>query len=94
LFIRVSPAGTGTDPATLDTVGRSLARSGLVPRRLAMLGLIGGPLICLTGILVVAGAIEPQGAVQTIATIPEFFWVLLLGLYLAVKGFRPSPVLR
>jgi hypothetical protein len=74
-------------------LGYLMYRSGLVPRRMAMLGLIGGPLICLTGILVVSGAIEPRGAVQTIATIPEFFWELLLGLYLTFKGFRPSPIL-
>ena len=30
---------------------------------------------------------------QVIATIPEFFWELSLGIYLIVKGFRPSPVL-
>jgi hypothetical protein len=67
-------------------------RSGLVPRRLAMLGLIGGPLICATGIAVVLGWIEAGGAVQGIATIPEFLWELSLGIYLTVKGFRPSPV--
>ena len=67
-------------------------RSGLVPRRMAMLGLIGGPLICITGIAVVLGWIEAGGAVQGIATIPEFFWELSLGIYLTVKGFKPSPV--
>ena len=67
-------------------------RSGLVPRRMAMLGLIGGPLICITGIAVVLGAIEQGSAVQGIATIPEFFWELSLGIYLTVKGFKPSPV--
>ena len=67
-------------------------RSGLVPRRMAMLGLIGGPLICITGIAVVLGWIEAGGAVQGIATIPEFLWELSLGIYLTVKGFKPSPV--
>jgi hypothetical protein len=32
-------------------------------------------------------------AVQGVATIPEFFWELSLGMYLVVKGFKPSPVL-
>jgi hypothetical protein len=32
--------------------------------------------------------------VQGIATIPEFFWELLLGIYLIAKGFRlSSPLL-
>ena len=29
-------------------------------------------------------------SVQTIATMPEFFWELSLGIYLTVKGFRPA----
>ena len=57
-----------------------------------LLGLIGGPLICITGIAVVLGWIEAGGAVQGIATIPEFLWELSLGIYLTVKGFKPSPV--
>jgi uncharacterized protein DUF4386 len=67
-------------------------RSGLVPRRLAMLGLIGGPLIVASGTAVLFGAIEPGSAGQVIATIPEFFWELGLGIYLIAKGFKPSPI--
>jgi hypothetical protein len=26
-------------------------------------------------------------------TIPEFFWELSLGIYLVVKGYKPSPIL-
>jgi hypothetical protein len=36
---------------------------------------------------------EYAGAGQGIATIPEFLWELSLGIYLAVKGFKPSPIL-
>ena len=36
---------------------------------------------------------EQGGAGQGIATIPEFLWELSLGIYLTVKGFRPSPIL-
>jgi Domain of unknown function (DUF4386) len=74
-------------------MGYLMYRSGLVPRRLAMLGLIGGPLIIASGIAVVLGAIDSGGSVQGIATIPEFIWELSLGIYLTVKGFRPSPAL-
>jgi hypothetical protein len=118
--LRQDLAGTGSDPATLTTVGRSLVaikdwtfllgpgfvvgignglilgylmyRSGLVPRRMAMLGLIGGPLICASGIAVLFGAIEQGGAAQSVATIPEFVWELSLGIYLIVKGFKSSPI--
>jgi hypothetical protein len=118
--VRQDLAGAHTDPATLDTVGRSLVaikdwtfvlgpgfvvgvgnglimgylmyRSGLVPRPLAMLGLIGGPLICVSGIAVLFGAIDQGSAAQGVATIPEFFWELSLGIYLTVKGFKPSAI--
>jgi hypothetical protein len=36
--------------------------------------------------------IEPGSSAQVIATIPEFFWELSLGIYLMVKGFKPSPI--
>ena len=69
-------------------LGYLMYRSGLVPRGMAMVGLIGGPLVMATGIAVMFDAIERGGAVQTIATIPEFFWELSLSIYCIVKGFR------
>jgi hypothetical protein len=72
-------------------LGYIMYRTGLVPRRLAMLGLIGGPLIILSGSAAMMGFIELDGTRQTLAAIPEFFWELGLGVYLIVKGFKPSP---
>ncbi len=73
-------------------LGYLMFRSGLVPRGMAMLGLVGGPLIILSGTLVLLNVIEPGSGAQVIATIPEFFWELSLGIYLMVKGFRPCPI--
>ncbi len=73
-------------------LGYLMYRSGLVPRGMAWLGLVGGPLICLSGAAVVLGVIEPGSSWQNLATIPEFIWELSLGIYLIVKGFRPSPL--
>ena len=70
-------------------LGYLMYRSRLVPRGMAMLGLVGGPLVCATGFAVVSGAIEPGGSVQVIATIPEILWEGSLGIYLVAKGFRP-----
>jgi len=72
-------------------LGWIMYRSGLVPRRLAVLGLIGGPLIIASGSAAVLGLIEPDGAVQNLSAIPEFFWELGLGIYLIVKGFQTPP---
>jgi hypothetical protein len=73
-------------------LGYLMYRSGLVPRGLAMLGLIGGPLIIASGTAIMFDVFEPGSAGQVIATVPEFFWELGLGIYLIVKGFRPSPI--
>ncbi len=73
-------------------LGYLMYASGLVPRRMTYLGLVGGPLIIISGTAVLFGAIEPGSSAQVIATIPEFFWELSLGIYLMVKGFKPSPI--
>lgn len=79
-------------------LGYLMYRSGLVPRRLAWLGLVGGPLIIVSGTAVMFGANHPGStlhSLQGIATIPEFLWELSLGLYCTFKGFRPSsPILQ
>jgi hypothetical protein len=75
-------------------LGYLMYRSGLVPRGMAMLGLIGGPLVMASGIAIMFDVTERGSALQGIATIPEFFWELSLGIYCIVKGFRPSsPIL-
>jgi hypothetical protein len=74
-------------------LGYLMYQSGLVPRGMAMLGLIGGPLIIASGIAIMFDVTERGSTLQGIATIPEFFWELSLGIYLIVKGFRPSPIL-
>jgi Domain of unknown function (DUF4386) len=74
-------------------LGWLMYRSGLVPRRLAMLGLIGGPLVVASGIAVLFGAYEQTSKLSGIATIPEILWEGgVLGIWLIVKGFKPSPI--
>ena len=75
-------------------LGYLMYTSRLVPRGMAMLGLIGGPLIILSGIGVLFDVWDAGGTVQALATIPEFLWELSLGVYCVVKGFkRDSPIL-
>ena len=79
-------------------LGYMMYRSGLVPRRAAWLGLIGGPLIIVSGTAIMLGGNHPSNtlhSLQAIVTIPEFLWELFLGLYCTFKGFRPSsPILQ
>jgi hypothetical protein len=71
-------------------LGYLMYRSALVPRAMAVLGLIAGPLIIASGSAIVLGVIEAGGVVQTIAALPEFLWELSLGIWLTVRGFNPS----
>lgn len=73
-------------------LGYLMYRSGLVPRPMAMLGLIGGPVLAAGFVGVLFGVFETGSVWQVIATAPEFVWELSLGIYLVVKGFRPSPI--
>jgi uncharacterized protein DUF4386 len=69
-------------------------RSGLVPRRATWLGLIGGPLIILTGIGTLFGLWDAGTTVPAITVIPEFLWELFLGIYCTIWGFRrDAPIL-
>lgn len=65
-------------------------RSGLVPRFIAVLGLVGGPLVTVSALGVLFGLYGP-GA-HAISAIPVFAWEVSLALYLIIKGFKPSPI--
>jgi hypothetical protein len=45
-----------------------------------------------SGIAVLFGVFKAGSAGQGIATIPEILWELSVGIYLTVKGFKPSPL--
>ena len=76
-------------------LGYLMYTSGLMPRRLAMFGLVGGPLVCLSGVAVIFGAFPASGAVQFLLTIPEIIWELSIGIYLTFWGFKASaPILN
>jgi hypothetical protein len=71
-------------------LGYLMYRSGLVPRGMAMLGLLGGPLIIASFVAVLFGAYEQVSVWSAIATIPEVLWELSLGISLVGKGFKPA----
>lgn len=74
-------------------LGYLMYRSGLMPRGLALLGMIGGALQSLAGIGVLFDLYDAGGPVQGILTIPEIIWELSLGIYPLVWGFKSSPIL-
>ncbi len=73
-------------------LGYLMYRSGLVPRRMAMLGLIGGPLLILSFVLTLFGAYDNGSTPSFLLALPEIAWEASLAIYCAWKGFRPIPI--
>ena len=74
-------------------LGYLMYKSGLVPRQMALLGLIGGPLAFVGGVFVLFGAFDQPSAALFAFTAIEIVWEFSLAIYLIVKGYRPSPLL-
>ena len=73
-------------------LGTLMYRSGLVPRAIPLMGLIGAPLLITSTIAAFFGLIPQISAWSGIATLPVALWELSLGLWLTFKGFKPSPI--
>jgi hypothetical protein len=75
-------------------LGYLMYSSGLVPRRMAWFGLIGGPLLLISSIGTLFQWWDTGTTIPAILVIPEFIWEAFLGIYCAGWGFRPdSPIL-
>ncbi|GAA3019212.1 hypothetical protein GCM10010447_56180 [Streptomyces fulvorobeus] len=68
-------------------------RSGLVPRFIAVLGLVGGALICVSATGVMFGLYEQVSVGGALAAIPVFAWEVSLAAWLIIKGFTPVALL-
>ncbi len=75
-------------------LGYLMYSSRLVPRYLAVLGLVGGPLAVASATATLFGLYEQVSVWASIAIIPEFLWELSLGIWLIVKGFNPTAIAR
>jgi hypothetical protein len=76
-------------------LGYLMYRSGLVPRRMAWLGMIGGPLLFISSTGDLFEWWETGSTIPGLFVIPEFVWESFLGIYCAIWGFRKdSPILR
>jgi hypothetical protein len=74
-------------------LGSLLFQSRLVPRVLPVLGLIGAPLLVAADIAVLFGLIDRSSSPALLTALPIALWEFSLGLWLVIKGFRPSPIL-
>ena len=71
-------------------LGSLMYRSRLVPRIIPAIGLIGAPFLICTVIATLFGGMK-LGSPE-LAAVPVGAWELSLGVWLVVKGFRPSPI--
>src|SRR5579872_7440491 len=71
-------------------LGSVMYRSRLVPRVIPAMGLIGAPFLICTVIATLFGAMK-LGSPE-LAAVPVAAWEFSLGVWLVVKGFKPSPI--
>jgi hypothetical protein len=74
-------------------LGSLLFQSRLVPRVLPVIGLIGAPLLIAADVAVLFDLIGRTSTPAVLTALPIALWELSLGIWLVVKGFRPSPIL-
>jgi hypothetical protein len=70
-------------------------RSRMVPRPIAVLGLVGGSLVFFSGTVVLFGAYADLSTLGVAAAMPVLAWELSVALWMIVKGFRavtPAPL--
>ena len=73
-------------------LGSLMYRSRLVPRVIPLMGLIGGPLLIIAVFATLFGQHSSLGGFAGLPVIPVAAWEFSLGVWLVVKGFRPSPI--
>jgi hypothetical protein len=70
-------------------LGYAMLRSGLLPRRLALIGIVGGSLCLVNSVGALLGGWEQMSSMGGLLSFPEMVWEGgVLGVYLIVKGFR------
>jgi hypothetical protein len=73
-------------------LGSLMYRSRLVPRVIPLMGLIGAPLLIAAVIATMFAQNSSLTGLAALPVIPVAAWELSLGIWLVVKGFRPSPI--
>jgi uncharacterized protein YqgC (DUF456 family) len=63
-----------------------------VPRILPTLGLIGAPFLIASVVVAIFRTDHQVAVLAAIGTLPIAVWEFSLGVWLVVKGFKPSPI--
>lgn len=73
-------------------LGYAIYRSRLVPRIIPTIGLIGAPIILLSGTATIFGLWAQVSAAGALCGLPIAACEFSLGVWLTVKGFKPTPL--
>jgi hypothetical protein len=65
-------------------------RSGLVPRIIPTIGLIGAPILLASCTATLFGAYDQVSSWAALGALPIAVWELSLGVWMAFKGFKPA----
>ncbi len=85
--------GQAIMPAVNDLLlGYLLYQSRLVPRILPVVAFVGVPLLVANTILLMFGITGPALTLTTLGVLPIALFEFSLGVYLTVKGFKPTPI--
>jgi hypothetical protein len=93
LYDRIFLLSQSLMPVVNDLLlGFLLYKSRLVPRVLPLLAFIGAPLLLASDLAVLFGVVERVSALPALAALPVALFEFSLGVYMTVKGFKPSPI--
>lgn len=67
-----------------------LRRTGMVPRIIPTVGLVGAPVLLASSTATAFGVVDQVSAPALVAALPIAAWELAVGVHMAVKGFRPA----
>ncbi|GAA1448942.1 DUF4386 domain-containing protein [Leifsonia poae] len=80
-------------PVACDLLlGYLLYKSALVPRIWPIVAFIGAPLLLVSDIAVFFGAYSNVSPIAVLAALPVALFELSLGIWLIIKGFKPTPL--
>lgn len=74
-------------------IGTVMYRTGLVPRIIPRIGLIGAPILLASNVATLFGAWDQVSGPAILFAMPIAAWELSFGLYMTFKGFRRSDVI-
>ena len=91
MYDRMFLIGQSFMPAINDLLlGFLLYHSRLVPRGLSLIGIIGGPVLLMGTFSVLFGLIGQREPLAALSAVPVAVFEFSLGIYLVVKGFKPT----